>query len=677
MADTIDTKLVLDAREALKALVELQKKGNETSKKLGDDFKAVKFSAVTSLAKDALNAAQNLANLFARPIREAIQFEDTVQGLNVALKLSGITSKLATKEILAFAEGLEDTTKFSDDAVIATASLIQGIAKLPTDQLQRTTKAALDLATAFRIDVESAGRILAKASEGNVIALKKLGFQFQKGKTDAETFSNILSELETKVGGSSEESVNSFAGALAKLSNSFADVLKEVGNLIIQNPQVNKGVSNASDGFKILAEAIKDAKDETNFFIDAALRLAKIANQGVIGSLFDSDENGAKALRRVAERGQAKRGQTVGVPERGLGGPDPEGALMRQNEAVKRAKDLEEQAKKQREAEKKLAEARKKDADRQYSDILQRAEANRKVFNDQKGYGQENDARAAEAARVTQNSIDAEAKAKQQAQRDAVIGAVPGLIGNVGQGKAGVAGAAASALSLAGPQGAIAGAALQFLAQGPEAVRAQIQGFIDGVPEIITSISESIPVVVEVLAANAGKITTALSLQMPLVANTLAFELVKQSPNIALAFANSLINEAGRIAQAIGDAVKQVFNFGGGGSGVGALAGGALFGPVGALAGGVFGKKLGFAEGGMVPGGAPFVDKVPAMLTPQERVLNRGEVADLEVLNKKVDSLVMQVQRPTTANLNLQIGLDTIARAMVEIDRRGIRAKQI
>lgn len=679
MAETIDTEVTLDVRDALKALVELQKAGNKTSKKIQDDFSLVKFDSLVNIGKQAFQIGQNIANAFRVPIEEASKFEDTVQGLRVAFKLTGITSEVATEQFLEFADSIQKTTKFSDDAAISAASLIQSLGNLPSDELERATKAALDLSTALRIDLDSAARLVGKAAEGNVSAFKKYGIEVQKGKDDTETFANALTALEKKFGGASEESVNTYAGATAQLSNAMADVAKQIGLIIIKNPAVVSSVKEATGQFNELANSIKENESTFDKFVTSFVTGSKVIAKTILGI---NDLNQGSTLFNIdtSAIGRAVGGPSVGVPERGLGGPDGRDArLIQQNDAVRKAKELAAAKAKQDELEKKNAEARKKDAERQYNDILKNAEANRKNFDALKGYGEEINNKADEAARKTLADISNEEKANKKAKQDAFIASAPGLIGNIGQGKAGVAGAAAGLLSNLGPYGAIAGAAVQFLAQGPEAVRAQIEGFISGIPEIIDSISASIPVVVEVLAANSGKIISALSIQMPIVANTLAFELVRQSPNIAAAMAQSLVNEAGRIAQAIADAVKKVLTLGASDSGFstkGAIVG-SIFGPVGTVAGGLFGKKLGFAEGGIVPGGAPFVDRIPIMATPQERVLNRQETADLEVLNKKVDSLVMQSSRPTTAVLNLQMGLETMAKAMLEIDRRGIRVKQI
>ena len=61
-----------------------------------------------------------------------------------------------------------------------------------------------------------------------------------------------------------------------------------------------------------------------------------------------------------------------------------------------------------------------------------------------------------------------------------------------------------------------------------------------------------------------------------------------------------------------------------GGGGFGSMIGGSLFGPIGGMIGGLFG---GFADGGFVPGRPTSGDSVPAMLTPGEVILNKGQQA--------------------------------------------------
>ena len=77
-----------------------------------------------------------------------------------------------------------------------------------------------------------------------------------------------------------------------------------------------------------------------------------------------------------------------------------------------------------------------------------------------------------------------------------------------------------------------------------------------------------------------------------------------------------------------------------GGGGFGSMIGGSLFGPIGGMIGGLFN----FADGGVVPGRATSGDSVPAMLTPGEVILNKGQQAAMFNSGN---------QEPVTVNFNM------------------------
>ena len=148
--------------------------------------------------------------------------------------------------------------------------------------------------------------------------------------------------------------------------------------------------------------------------------------------------------------------------------------------------------------------------------------------------------------------------------------------------------------------------------------------------------------------------------------------LIAEAQNLAKAFILYLVIEAGRIIQAILDGIKNALGglLGGGGGGLGGLLkggaiGGALAGPVGAITS--VAKKFKFAEGGIVPGGAPFTDRVPALLTPGEAVIPRDQVADLKGKTQSVQ------ESPQPVTINLMVGEEQLASVLVNLQRQGFR----
>jgi len=676
---TINLDFIADISQATKQVADFTKKAGTQLEGLSKTFKTISITAAGAFA--AIGVGFSLK----KAIDEASAFEVEVNRLKTALELSGITSEQATKDFLDYASALQKTTTFSDDAVLSTASLIQSISKLPTDQLQRATKAALDLSTALRIDLNTASRLVAKAAEGNVDAFRRYGIQIEKGKDNTQTFANALTALESKFGGSSEKAINTFAGATTQLANNANDALKAFGLIIIQNESLISTIKGVSDRFAELAVSIEnnsgaigktinatsflidlfrkmflgfsakefedlfpvkpinDAIDSTDSLIESAKAYRSVLNQQNIELVKNKKEEEDRA--KLAEQGRIQFQQTKSAFD-SLDSKfktfnlDPVKAEI--NQTNKNLSDLE----KARRAG--LVQGQN------YEDLRL------KIQQD----GDKRVLAAQEKQKQDELKLRTEANQKISDQIQAVISSVK-------QGAAGAAslasfGAGQAANIIAPGSGGAVSEAVSFLTQDPELVKAQIQGFIDGIPIIIDNFVANVPLIIDTLAANSGKIATALSLAMPTVANRLGIELVKQAPNIARAFVNSLISEAGRIVQTISDGIKEALN-----KITGGIAGGAggILSSVGGFVGGI-GKRLGFADGGVVPGGAPFTDRIPAMLTPGEYVLSRDDIKSLVTNSEKQASPGRTTEMVT---INLQIGQEKLASVIYDLNKRGFR----
>jgi hypothetical protein len=183
--------------------------------------------------------------------------EVAINDLNTSLAQTGIYSAETSKDLQDFATELQRTTTYEDDLILKNAALIQSLAALDKDGLKRTTNAAIELSAALGKDLSTTSEVLAKAANGNVTALQKMGIQFEEGRTKAETFENILSSIESRFSGSAIAKVNTYAGAIAQSKNVFGELTEEVGNLIVKNP-----VAIAS--IKAVSDIIKELTDNTN-----------------------------------------------------------------------------------------------------------------------------------------------------------------------------------------------------------------------------------------------------------------------------------------------------------------------------------------------------------------------------------------------------------------------------
>lgn len=262
MADNIDiaVKVTGDAEAQLKKISQSLSNLETASQKASGTFSGafgvlagvVGGGAILGAFNKLAGAAHQLFDTFVvEGIHAAQEQEVAINKLSVALAAAGNLTKETRDDLIKFAEGLQATTKFSDEAIIATEALLESLANLDSSGLKQATQASLDLSAALGIDLETATRLVGKAANGEVSAFKRFGVEIQKGADDAATFANALDVINSKFGGAAAGQVNTFAGAVAQFSNIFNDVQEAIGNIVIENEAFIAVIKEAG---KILSE---------------------------------------------------------------------------------------------------------------------------------------------------------------------------------------------------------------------------------------------------------------------------------------------------------------------------------------------------------------------------------------------------------------------------------------
>ncbi len=271
-----DVKIGLDTTDAIKALNELNNTVSGTADSISKNFKSL--TAAGLIAAAAIETFQSVSRFIKSATDAASEQEDAINRLNVALKINGNFTEDTSKNLQGFAETLQRSSKFADDVILNNIALLQSLAPLSEKGLNVASQAAIDLASALRIDLETAFELVAKAANGNIGAFSRYGIEIKKGQTDAETFANTLDVLNSKFGGSAQSELNTFSGGLAKLKNTFGDLLEEVGNVVIKNQAViasfglvvsavesiTSGLKQVNEGFSSTGKSVTDLARQYN-----------------------------------------------------------------------------------------------------------------------------------------------------------------------------------------------------------------------------------------------------------------------------------------------------------------------------------------------------------------------------------------------------------------------------
>ncbi len=285
MADKIVIEVDLETGDTRSTYNEIEKgatrAGDKAGKKFTKEFKSEVSTGLKSLGRTiaavgAAAATIGSALIFKESIEAAAAQEDAVNRLNAALQISGDFSQQASQDFQEFASQLQQATRFGDEAILNQIALAKSFGAT-NEQAKEAAAAAADLSEAFGIDLESATRNAAKtlggyAGElGEVIPELK---ELTKEQLQAGEGIRLISE---RFAGTAAARVKTFSGAVQQLSNSFGDLLEEVGFLITKNPSVIRGLNQLSGLFSSLGKSVSNFAGDFNVFNDAAIPLTNFA----------------------------------------------------------------------------------------------------------------------------------------------------------------------------------------------------------------------------------------------------------------------------------------------------------------------------------------------------------------------------------------------------------------
>lgn len=727
----IDLNLLLDVQASLDSLNKLQKdaakslnqiakdatKSTDSVKKGFDGLGAVKLDALLGIFGKGIQLAKAFANALSVPIKAAAEFEDAINGVRSAFAQVGIQSEFAVQSIVDFASEIQRTTRFSDDAVLSSTALISSLSGLSGTALKRATTAALDLSTALGIDLTAASNLVAKAAAGNISAFSRYGLTIKAGKNSAETFANTLTVLESKFGGASLRAVNTFGGSVDQLQNNFDDAIKTIGLAIINNESFlssikvlsqetlnfikNLDVKAISNFASAIGSLISITGKTTGFFASLANETVSFTNELIeaskigLNDFIDRITTGGKSAKFFQAELKQLRVSAVNAGDDFIQLAQAAKQFANDDLSLKKQLELDVQAKfsaETAELQKNLesltgslknagqgtidfAKNQYEQQEKLLKSSLNRNLISTKEFNTLSARNQQQYQK--EVEKITKESQEKQLKVIQDAASNPAQAIVKGFKSGFKNSEVSAIGAGILAEASKGSSGAaslfsqglgaiadtflpgIGGAVAQIvgvLAQGPEQAAAFFTEFIRQIPVVISNIVRAIPAVILALVREVPKLITALIRELP----KFGAELARQAPFIAVEFVKALIAEAPKIAEALIDAVLS--------QSTGGLLGNSDSGTgIGGIIGGI-GDFFGFAEGGQVPGGAPFVDRVPAMLTPGEQVIDRS-------LSERLESFLSGGGGGGQQNINitLQVGEKELADVLLSLNRRGFR----
>lgn len=213
-----------------------------------------------------------MAGAMQKPIDLAIEQARVEAQLDTVLRSTSQAAGLNAEQLKAMASEMQGVTTFGDEAIIGMQNLLLTFTNIGGEGgiFERTTKVALDVATAMGMDLKSSALQLGKALNDPATGLSMLtrvGITFSEKQkavikqlqatgdmAGAQTV--ILEELERQFGGSAEAAANTFGGAMAQVQNAIGDVLEALGDFVVKNEGVIAIVKELASGVTGFADEL-------------------------------------------------------------------------------------------------------------------------------------------------------------------------------------------------------------------------------------------------------------------------------------------------------------------------------------------------------------------------------------------------------------------------------------
>jgi hypothetical protein len=165
-------------------------------------------------------------------IGQATEAEQAIKNLSAAVERSGTSWESVSGKTQEYMRQVQKTTVYSDEAI---AGMIERLLTfgMTYDEAMKAAGAALDLAAAKHMDLESAATLVGKAVEGNTAVLKRYGVDIEVAKDATDKFTPVITALNEQFGGAAQEQAKTYAGIQERLKNATSDLGEKIGGIVL------------------------------------------------------------------------------------------------------------------------------------------------------------------------------------------------------------------------------------------------------------------------------------------------------------------------------------------------------------------------------------------------------------------------------------------------------------
>jgi hypothetical protein len=217
-----------------------KKQTQEFKKSWEDSFKSIS-AEMQKIGKNlSLSVTAPLMAMAALSVKEWNKQVEAIDRLDNAIKQTGKTAVISSKDIQDLASKLQLVTTYGDDVTVSAAATLQGLADLDQKGLMELIPHVQDLAAFYKMDLVSAAELVGKTLGTNTNALGRYGVEIDGNADKSTKLVQVIDQLNKKFGGTAEavgktQQLTIFKNQLGDLAESIGKVLVPAMNEILKN----------------------------------------------------------------------------------------------------------------------------------------------------------------------------------------------------------------------------------------------------------------------------------------------------------------------------------------------------------------------------------------------------------------------------------------------------------
>ena len=243
-------------------------------------------------------------------VKAFMKQEDAVDDLEDALAAKGASGY--GEQLQKLASDLQLVTTYGDEATMATMALGMNMG-IPAAKMEDATKAAMGLAAAYKMDLNTAMQLIAKANAGNTSALSRYGIQIDETKSKQEQFAQVLAQGKQAF---PLAEADTLSGKLQQLANVWSDLTEAVGEFIVELFGVGDASGDVAETMKNATDYIKKNMHEwvleikyVYAYFEAGIKAAWAIFEPAVTFMWQSFKAGASNIVAIAQWGFENAGK--------------------------------------------------------------------------------------------------------------------------------------------------------------------------------------------------------------------------------------------------------------------------------------------------------------------------------------------------------------------------------